>query len=417
MGIYLIDRDLAAEYARLDKLEEKARETIKDFVDEIKITGITKYREYFYLVRLRIIYSEMQDKFLNPDKKSIIEMLLKFKERYSDATFQDYEQVIKRFYKWKLGTVPDYIANLKFGHKASHDRKIDLITRGDIDKMVDSCTNSRDKAFVSILYDSGCRIGEILSLRISDVRYDEYGAILNVHGKTGNRSVRIIGNSIAYLREYLKSKDDKDEFLFTGMKADTMHKQMQYTSARKILLSLKARAGIEKKIYAHLFRHTRASMLASKVPEAPLENQMGWIHGSKMTGVYVHLSMRDQDNAILKAYGVKVSEEENITEEKPKKCPRCEHLNASTALYCTNCFMPFDEKLALEYEGKEKEIVGTLERSSVVPGMAKSILEKAPDEFKGKLIENILEQILKNPEMLSKLRNEIKNGMEGENLE
>jgi predicted component of type VI protein secretion system len=49
--------------------------------------------------------------------------------------------------------------------------------------------------------------------------------------------------------------------------------------------------------------------------------------------------------------------------------------------------------------------------------MAKSILEKAPDEFKGKLIENILEQILKNPEMLSKLRNEIKNSKEGENLE
>ena len=405
-----MDRDLAGEYARLNKIDEKSRNAIKDFVDEIKITGVTKHREYFYLVRLRIIHNEMQDKFLNPDKKSIIEMLLKFKERYSDATFKDYEQVLKRFYKWELGSLPDFIANLKFGHKPSHDRKMELITRDDIDKMLDSCSNSRDKALISVMYDSGCRIGEILDLKIGDVVYDEYGALLHVHGKTGNRSVRIIGDSIAYLREYLKSKDDKDEYLFTGMKADTLHKQMQYTSARKILRSLKARAGIEKKIYPHLFRHTRASMLASKVPEAPLENQMGWVHGSKMTGIYVHLSMRDQDNAILRAYGVKINDDDNITEEKPKKCPRCEHLNASTALYCTNCFMPFDEKIALEYEGKEKEIIGTLERSSVVPGMAKSILEKAPDEFKGKLIEDILEEILKNPEMLSKLRGEIKNG-------
>lgn len=417
MGIYLIDRDLNAEYSRVDKIEEKSRNAIKDFVNEIKITGVTKYREYFYLVRLRIMYNYLQDKFLNPDKKSLIEMLLKFKDKYSDSTLMDYQHIIKRFYKWELGTLPDFIANMKFGHKASHDKKIDLITKADIEKMIDSCNNTRDKAFISILYDSGCRIGEILDLKIADVVYDEYGALLHVHGKTGNRSVRVIGDSIAYLRDYLKSKDDKDEYLFTGLQKHTMHEQLKYYDARKILMTLKARAGIEKRIYPHLFRHTRASILASKVPEAPLEQQLGWIHGSKMTSVYVHLSMRDQDNAILKAYGVKVNEEDNIAEEKPKKCPRCEHLNASTALYCTNCFMPFDEKLALEYEGKEKEIVGTLERSSVVPGMAKSILEKAPDEVKGKLIESILEEILKSPEMLSKLRNEIKNGKEGENLE
>lgn len=42
---------------------------------------------------------------------------------------------------------------------------------------------------------------------------------------------------------------------------------MKYYDARKLLLNLKERTGIEKRIYPHLFRHTRASILASKLIE------------------------------------------------------------------------------------------------------------------------------------------------------
>ena len=406
MDIYSIDRDLDSEYKRLDKIPENERTQIIDFVNEIKITGITKYREYFYLVRIRMIYGILGDKFLNPDKKAIINMFLGLKKKYADSTIMDYENVMKRFYKWHFGSLPDFM-DIKFNHKSSHEKKIDLITRPDIEKLTGACNNTRDKALVSLLYDSGCRIGEILTLRMEDIVFDEYGMILRVHGKTGNRSVRIIGDSIAYLKDYIKSKDDKDEYLFTGLQRQNLHHAMKYYDARKLFVTLKARTGIDKRIYPHLFRHSRASLLASKVPEAPLENQMGWVHGSKMTSIYVHLSMRDQDNAILKAYGIDVKEK-NEVEEKPKKCPRCDYLNPANAKYCHNCWLPFDEKLALEYENREKEIEATIEKSETIPGIAKKMIEAAPESFKAKLMENVLEEILKDPETLEKFRNELK---------
>ncbi len=406
MDIYSIKRDLNSEYKRLDKIPKNERNKIIDFVNEIKITGITEYREYFYLVRLRMICLYLKNKFLNPDKKAIINMFLDLKKKYSDSTIMDYENVMKRFYKWLYGKLPDFM-DIKFNHKRSHDKKIDLITRYDIEELINACNNTRDKALISLLYDSGCRIGEILTLRTSDVIFDEYGLILNVHGKTGNRSVRIIGDSIAYLKDYLKSKDDSDYYLFTGLKKNNLHEPMKYYDARKLLLNLKERTGIDKRIYPHLFRHTRASILASKVPESPLENQMGWVHGSKMTSVYVHLSMRDQDNAILKAYGININEKNEI-EEKPKKCPRCDYLNPSNAKYCHNCWLPFDEKLALEYENKEREIENKIEKSEAIPGIAKKMIENAPESFKSKLIENVLEEILKDPELLNKFRDELK---------
>lgn len=232
--------------------------------------------------------------------------------------------------------------------------------------------------------------------------YDEYGLVIRVHGKTGNRMVRIVGDSIAYLRDYLKTKGNTDSFVFT-QNGDV---QLNYQSARKVVLTLKRKAGIEKRIYPHLFRHTRASLLASRVPEAPLENQMGWVHGSRMTQTYVHLSGRDQDSAILKAYGIE-TRKDIIIEDKPKKCPRCSELNPSNARYCHNCWLPFVEALALEYQDREKEIEKTIEGSDAVPGITKALIEKAPEAFKSKLVEGVLEEILKDPELLKKFRDEI----------
>ena len=67
MGIYAIESNLFSEYNRLGRIPQ--REKIIEFVNEIRITGITQHRELFYLVRLRVIYNHLKNKFLKPDKK------------------------------------------------------------------------------------------------------------------------------------------------------------------------------------------------------------------------------------------------------------------------------------------------------------------------------------------------------------
>jgi len=62
----------------------------------------------------------------------------------------------------------------------------------------------------------------------------------------------------------------------------------------------------------------------------------------------------------------------------------------------------------LEYENREKQIEDTIEKSETIPGIAKKMIEAAPESFKSKLIENVLEEILKDPEMLKKFRNEMR---------
>ena len=56
-----------------------------------------------------------------------------------------------------------------------------------INKMIRQCRDERDRAFISVLYESGCRISEIGILRIKDISFDRYGARISISGKTGAR--------------------------------------------------------------------------------------------------------------------------------------------------------------------------------------------------------------------------------------
>jgi integrase len=79
---------------------------------------------------------------------------------------------------------------------------------------------------------------------------------------------------------------------------------MQYDTIRMRLKKLAKKAGIKKRIHRHLFRHSRATYMADYLTEAQMNVYFGWIQGSEMPSVYVHLSGRDIDDAILKANGI-----------------------------------------------------------------------------------------------------------------
>jgi hypothetical protein len=76
-----------------------------------------------------------------------------------------------------------------------------------------------------------------------------------------------------------------------------------------------------------------------------------------MASIYVHLSGRDVDNALLKVHGIKKPEEKEESQLNPKKCPRCQEINQFTNAFCNKCGMILDKKLEAE------KIQNDLERS------------------------------------------------------
>jgi integrase/recombinase XerD len=420
-----MDANISQEYRALEKedIPEKDKKIILDFVNDLALEGISEIRRKNYIQRLRVAARWIPDNFTDPGRDDLRKIREHLEHgymengrpmKYSEWTKTTYLKMLKKFYRYILprAQFDELFRNVKINSNPGSKIKPDqMIQAWEIQKMAESATNARDRALLYTLYDSGCRIGEILTMKIKDLEFDSYGCLIKVTGKTGYRNVRIVGNSIPYLRAWLDAhpyKNDRNAWLFCNLEAHIKGRMMEYQNVYATIRHALRNAGLDpgRRIYPHLFRHTRATILATKLNEVPLENQMGWIHGSRMTSVYVHVSGRDQDNAILKAYGLKVEENKDI-EDRPITCPRCYEVNDSNAKYCRRCWLPFDEKLALDYENREKEIEATIEKSETIPGIAKKMIEAAPASFKAKLMENVLEEILKDPELLRKFRNEM----------
>lgn len=397
MGISDITIDYERNMLRKEKLPDAVKKAISDFVDgDLLLENLSERRRLNYYQRLRIVARWIPDGFTNPTKDDLKQIMIHLSGGYSEWTRATYLKMIKKFYRKTLSK-PVFEAlfeDLKIKQPRQKIQQSDLITPDEIARIVEACNNARDRAIFSTLYDSGCRIGELLLMRIRNVRFDNYGGILEVpfEGKTGARQVRVVGNSIPHLRAWLDNhprRNDINAPLFCNLAEDIRGRTMTYDDIRKALKSALRRAGITKRIYPHLFRHTRASLLASKVAEAPLEAQMGWVPGTKQMATYVHLSGKQTDAAILKAYGVEVSES-TLSEPIPQKCPRCGEPNASDSVFCRKCWLPFDVKAALDQEAKENELRDALMLSPDLDPVLKTVILSLPEESKLKVLESVL---------------------------
>jgi integrase/recombinase XerD len=189
----------------------------------------------------------------------------------------------------------------------NHKLPEEMITENEVKLMIDTAANKRDKAIIALLWDIGARIGEVGNLQIRHITFDELGAAVSLDGKTGPRRVRAVW-SVNYLKDWLKDhpnqKNPEAPLWFNFAKKMDKLEAMQYGAIRMQLNKISKKAGIKKKIHPHLFRHSRCTYMANYLTEAQMNAYFGWIQGSDMPSVYVHLSGRDIDNAILRANGV-----------------------------------------------------------------------------------------------------------------
>jgi len=116
---------------------------------------------------------------------------------------------------------------------------------------------------------------------------------LIVDGKNGMRRVRIIMSAPA-LSEWLRNHPVRHDpasplWILTG---NTNHgNPLTYAATVKLLRQTAKRARVRKAVNPHMFRHSRASHLATKLTEAQMKQYLGWTPGSDMAAVYVHLSV------------------------------------------------------------------------------------------------------------------------------
>jgi len=69
-------------------------------------------------------------------------------------------------------------------------------------------------------------------------------------------------------------------------------RQLMYPPLTMRIKRIAERAGIQKRVYNHLFRHTSATEKSGILTDSMMDEYFGWIQGSRMTRIYVHRSGR-----------------------------------------------------------------------------------------------------------------------------
>ena len=137
----------------------------------------------------------------------------------------------------------------------------------------------------------------------------------------------------------------KDAALWVDTSGDMTHRPLRWIGLSKLISRTAKKAGIGKRVNPYVFRHTRLTHLSKILTEAVLCEFAGWVQGSQMPRNYVHLSGRDVDEAILRAYGL-IKSGESFKPSVPTKCARCTMLNPHNADLCYRCGFALSEKVA-----------------------------------------------------------------------
>jgi site-specific recombinase XerD len=323
-----------------------------EFCDQRKQRLATQDSYLRYIFYLGRHYKKDYEKISKQD-------IQKFLEAHSanGESWQDWAKLsIKVFYRWLLtgktekgSPFPEMVAWLKINrNKLKKIRPEDCLTEEEFKKMLAACQNQRDRALLYVLFDTGARISEVLNVRLKHVHLETDLPYLELpESKTEPRPVYLM-DSIHELAGWLKAhpkKKDREAFLFPVLKKSRKADYKEFLD-RKVALyivqRIAARAGIQRRIYNHLFRHTSATFDRKEgMPDQFMQLKYGWGENSKMQGRYAHIKPEDVAKFQRRARGLPVKEEKA---KAPRECPRCKAQNSWDTEFCGKCATPLDAK-------------------------------------------------------------------------
>jgi len=324
-----------------------------EFNDYLISEGIGFAKIERYLQDLIKFNGMLQKSFKDATEQDIRRVVSELNQsNLSEETKKGFKLIIRKFYRFirgidEKGVYPPEVKWISLKISKKHSKlPEELLTEEEMLKIIQNCETIRDKTLVATLCESGARVGEIAMMKIKHVSFEEYGARLTLGGKTGMRKILVI-SSMPYLQEWINAhphNTNPDAYLWYNPQGEFLC----YTRIVAILKKATKRAGIKKRVHPHLFRHSRATRLVSVMSEPAMKQYFGWTPNSNMTSIYIHLSGKDVDDAILRANGIEIKKDSQESKLKQKICIRCKTKNKATSIFCDNCGMVLNQDKANE---------------------------------------------------------------------
>jgi integrase/recombinase XerD len=175
----------------------------------------------------------------------------------------------------------------------------DVLTVEEIQSIMDVIDLStpeghRNRAMVEVMYGCGLRVSELVTLRLSNLFFDD--GFIKVVGKgnkerlipIGKTAINAVNQYVEGKRKLLKIKKGEEDYVFLNRRGAHLTREMVFMLVKKWV----AAAGIDKTVSPHTFRHSFATHLIEGGADLRAVQEMLGHESITTTEIYTHL---DQD--------------------------------------------------------------------------------------------------------------------------
>jgi tyrosine recombinase XerC len=172
----------------------------------------------------------------------------------------------------------------------------------------------RDRALMELIYAAGLRVSELVSLDLDNVNLDSRE--IRVWGKGSKERVVLMGEiADSALKDYLEKGRPE---LQIGKPTNALFlnrdgQRLSQRSVQKMLIRYAAMAGIDKKVYPHLLRHTFATHMLDGGADLRVVQELLGHANLSTTQIYTHVTRGRVKNAYMAAHPL--ADADNINNE------------------------------------------------------------------------------------------------------
>ena len=160
-----------------------------------------------------------------------------------------------------------------------------------------SCKTIKERAVLEFFYSTGARLDEVNKLDADDIKWKDDSCL--VWGKgSKEREVYISAKARVYVQMYLSSRKDNNPALFVCDRAP--HNRLGRRSIETIISNLGKRTGINRPVYPHLIRHTKATDLINSGASLAAVQKMLGHESPATTQIYAQMDTQQIKAQILK---------------------------------------------------------------------------------------------------------------------
>lgn len=209
---------------------------------------------------------------------------LRLDKHFSTGYCNGINSALRFFYKfilrqkWDADEVPRMV-------RERHLPKV--LTVETIEKLIDTTTETRNKALIALMYSSGLRVGEVCRLAPTDI----YMSTMQVHVRNGknhcDRWTILSQTALDLLIEYWHQYPMKRDYLFVSLKSPYV--PLKVSGVEIMLRKIGKAAGLGM-ISPHMLRHSFASHMVEQDVSTEMIQAMLGHRSPASTNLYMHVS-------------------------------------------------------------------------------------------------------------------------------